>query len=405
MKRVYFFVSLILMSFLAIAQEEAEKKDPIVKFSGHIRFESFFDSHESTTSRDGDIYLYPKPAVENADGDDVAAYGQLNMISAQSRLRAKISGPNAFGAKVSGMAEVDFLGKTGGFEQTPRIRHMFMNLKWKTSALTLGQTWHPVFVTECFPQVLGMGAALPINPLSRAPQIKLTLDLSEEIKLVGAAISHLDMKVAGLPVAQQNAVIPDLHGQLKYVSGSLATGIVGGAKFLRPRILTNNGEITKTLATSFDVALFAKIKANDLTLKGYFIYGQNLSNYVMIGGVGAADLNDDFEYSNIVGMSTWAELIYKINNVGIGVFGGYAANLGHSGDNYYSLGLARGENIQNLIRVSPRITLTSGKVMFGLEYLLAGATYGALEADEYKFDSTDDMVINHRIHLSAKYTF
>lgn len=420
MKNIYFLIIALLISTASIGQEnKAEKKEPIVKFSGHIRYEAYFDSYESVTSREDDIYLYPVRQNLNADGDDINKYGQLNMLSAQSRLRAKINGPEAFGAKVKGIVEVDFLGKTGGFEQTPRIRHMAMTLNWTKAKVTMGQTWHPVFATECFPQVLSMGAALPFNPLNRAPQIKVNYNITDVIEFTGAAISHLDMRSAGPTQAQNNAVVPDFHFALKYKTKSLAAGVIGGYKLLKPRTTTNTGAITKETIGSYDVAGFAKVKINELTLKAYGIYGQNLSSYVMIGGYGAAEnpnganAVDDYSYSNINTMSVWGEVIYNFGAVGVGAFAGYSSNLGSSETDFYTNTMyARGGNIDNILRISPRVTVTSGKIMFGLEYMMTSATYMDLAADKYEAavdangdELIDDAVTNNRIQFSAKYTF
>ncbi|MDA3891836.1 MAG: hypothetical protein PF517_09255 [Salinivirgaceae bacterium] len=317
MRKIYFFILTILLSSAAFAQDDtAEKKEPIVKLSGHIRYEGYFDTYESVTSRDGNFYLYPVSAVENSNGEDIKAYNQFDMMSAQSRLRAKINGPEAFGAKINGTAEIDFFGKAEGFEQMPRIRHMFMNLSWEKASLTLGQTWHPIFVTECFPQVLSMGAAIPFNPLNRAPQIKYTYKLSNNIQFVAAALSYKDHNSKGPARSQERAVIPDIHFQLKYASENFYTGIVAGYKTFKPRTILADSTITEKKAGSFDAAAYAKIKVSNLTFKVYGIYGENTSPYVMIGGYGAASdptdpNNPDYDYSNIQTMSFWSELMYK----------------------------------------------------------------------------------------------
>lgn len=422
MKKLYFIFSLVFISGFIFAQEaKVEVKEPVVKFSGHINYEAYYDTYESVTTREGNIYLYPVRQVLNNDNEDIKAYSSLNMLSAQSRLRAKINGPEAFNAKVNGMVEVDFLGNTTDLVQMPRIRHMFMSLNWKKSQLIFGQTWHPIFVTECFPQVISMGAALLFNPLNRAPQIKFTYHLTENLQIVGAALSHLDHASVGPATAQKNAGIPDFHGQLKFKSGSLNTGLVAGYKVLKPRTVLSDNTITEEKIGSYDVAAFAKIKSNDLTFKIYGVYGQNLSSFVMIGGYGAAEDPNavaDYSYSNINTMAIWSELIYQINPIGLGFFAGYSANLGTNTENFYYAksysrgGNLQGENIDNIFRVSPRITYTSGKVMLGLEYMMTTATYMTLTDDKFEAakdvnnnDIIDDAVVNHRIYFSAKYSF
>lgn len=421
MKNIYLLILAVILSGSVNAQEKVkeEKKDPVVSFSGHIRYEAFYDSYAAVYTREGDIYLYPQRANINASGDDINDYSQLNMLSAQSRLRAKINGPEAFGAKVSGLVEVDFLGRAGAptdaagnkieFTQGPRIRHMMMSLKWEKANLIMGQHWHPIFATECFPSVLSMGAALPFNPLNRAPQIKLVYNLTDALVVEGAALSHLDMASKGPATAQKYAVTPDFHFSLKYKTKSFAAGVIGGYKVLKPRLTTASGNVTEQTIGSYDFSGFAKINAGDLTVKAYGIYGENLSSYVMIGGYGAAEditTVDDYTYSNINTMSVWGEVSYKLGMVNVGLFGGYSANLGTSEDNYYELGYTRSGSIDNILRISPRAAVTSGKVTLGLEYMMTSAVYvDRATAGVYDVTSTDDAVSNNRIYFMAQYKF
>jgi len=402
-------LTLLLVNYVYSQEETPEKKEPIVTFSGHIRYEAYYDSYESVTSRDGDFYFYPVPQQLNANGDDIKKYSQFTMLSAQSRLRANIKGPDAFGSKINGLMEIDFLGKASGWEQTPRIRHMFMNLDWGKTQLLMGQSWHPIFVTECFPDVLSMGAGLPFNPLSRAPQIKITRQLTDEFEISGAALSHLDFVSSGPVSAQKNGVIPDFHGTIKYKSNDFIVGIISGYKLLKPRITTAANNMTSKKIGSFDVAGFGKITFTKLTLKAYGVYGGNLSAFTMIGGYGAANdpvTNDNYAYSNIMTMGVWGEAIYKIDAIQLGLFTGYSANLGSSKNDYYSLGYARGEDIHNIFRVSPRVAYTSGKIQIGLEYMLTGATYMQLAANgSYDSASIYKPVLNNRIYFAAAYTF
>jgi hypothetical protein len=409
MKKICIIFSILFFSGLIKAQEEAiEVKKPLFVFSGYIIYEAYYDSYKSVTAREGNFYLFPLPEELDNNGNDINKQGQLNMLSAQSRFRAKINGPEAFGAKVNGLVEIDFLGTTLTSIQTPRIRHMFVNLTWERAQLLLGQSWHPLFVTECFPQVLGMGAAIPFNPLNRAPQVKYSYNVNDEIEVSGAAISYIDQNSTGPANAQKNAILPDIHATVKYKTGDFITGIVSGFKTFKPRLVTETGDITNQKTGSFDVAAFAKYKAGELTLKAYTIYGQNLTPYSMIGGYGAANEVDDYSYSNINTMAFWGEGMYDIHAFGLGMFVGYTANLSSSASNYYELtGYTRGGDIDNLLRISPRITYTSGKVEFGFEYMMTRATYMTLDAANGKYEAitTADAVSNNRLYFSAKYSF
>lgn len=423
MKRIFTFLLLFAVGF-TFAQD---KKDEIkVNFSGFIKYNAYYDTYKSVHTRDGDIYLYPLRENLDDDNNDLNANPEFNMLTAQSRVRVKASGASAFGAKINSLIELDFYGINGSLVRTPRIRHAFVNMNWGSTQLLFGQTWHPTFAVECFPQVISMGAALPFNPLNRAPQVRLTHKLSDEIVGLVSLSSHGDMRTPGDANAQKNAVLPDIHGQIKYVTDNFTIGATAGYKLLKPRLsytdtLGNTHGTDKTIG-SFDVAAFTKIKMSDLTVKLYGIYGQNLGAYTMIGGYGAAsatnidgngaDYDNDYDYVNINTMAIWGEIMYKIDNIGLGFFGGYSKNLGVKDDIYYRIGAARADNIDNILRISPRVTFTSGKMMFGVEYMMTSATYRDLAAGKFETaknaagkELIDDAVSNNRIMFTAKYSF
>jgi hypothetical protein len=296
------------------------------------------------------------------------------------------------------------------FELTPRIRHLFMNADWGKTQLLLGYSWHPVFAVECFPAVLSMGAGLPFTPFNRSTQAKVTHKLTDNLIIVAGLFSHSDFRSSGPAGMQRNTGTPDMHGQLKYVNKKIAAGVIGGYRILKPRLTTDNNVVTDTKIGAYDVAAFVKVNATDnLTVKLYGIYGQNMSTFTMIGGFGATQdptTTDDYDYTNVETMTSWAELTYKYNAWRFGIFGGYSSNLGTTDDAYYSVAsYGRGLNINDMIRVSPYVSYTSGKVMVGLEYMFTSATYQDIAADSWTATNTDDVVGNNRIQFSTKYTF
>lgn len=78
--------------------------------------------------------MYPKEKQFDADGVDINDKASFNFLSIQTRLTGKISAPDAFGAKTSGVLEADFFGNenaafvdNNGF----RLRHAFVKLNWE----------------------------------------------------------------------------------------------------------------------------------------------------------------------------------------------------------------------------------------------------------------------------------
>ena len=408
MKRFTFLFAIILfLPYFLVAQEEPEKLK--INFNGYVGYDLFFDTYESVTSRDGEIYLYPSAENPDANGDDLNQNLQMQMRSLQSRTRLSASGLSAFGASAKAVIEGDFLGTATAYSRLFRLRHAFVQLDWDKSQLVMGHTWHPMFVTDCFPSVAAFGAALPFNPLNRAPQIRYTFKPISSLSFMGALISHGYHKSSGPADAQSNSGIPELQFQFKYKNDLLLAGFTGGYKFLTPRLVTAANVKTNKTIGSYNLQGFAKITTTPITIKVEGVYGQNLSSYVMIGGYGATEdpaLVDDYSYTNINTLSFWSEVHTNFKKFNGGLFFGYSSNLGAK-DDYYSLGYARGEKIDYIFRVSPRVQYTSGKMTFTFEYMMTGAAYGTLDAvnPEYSFTHTETPTINNRILLGAKYKF
>ncbi len=416
-KLLLLFLSVIFLPGILISQETEQK--PSITLSGFVRYELFFDTYESVETRDGEVYLYPLRENLDINGDDINNNFQLNMLGLQARPRISAVGPNAFGAKVTGVLEGDFLGVTQADSRMLRLRHGFLNLKWEKSELLMGHTWHPMFVTECFPTTVSMGAGVPFHVLNRAPQVRYTASLSNTMSIMGALLIHGYHKNSGPANAQRNSGLPDTQVQFKFKTDNIFASFTAGYKFLTPRLETADGVKTNETIGSFNVAANTKLTFDPVTIKVEGIYGQNLTHFVMIGGYGATDVPtgptrvDDYEYTNINTMSVWSDVAFNLDFMEIGVFGGYSSNLGAKGD-YYSLATyTRGEDINYIFRVSPRVVVKSGKVDFGLEYMITGAAYGTLDADapvdplhpEYSFTDTDKPTINNRMIFSARYKF
>ena len=181
----------------------AEKKaDPStfgIKFSGFIRNDVFFDSRQVTSARpanQGDLLLYPANISNDINGNDVNAASSFNMLAITSRLTGTVTGPDAFGAKTSGILEAEFFGNANGNENVFRLRHAFAKLDWATTQLAFGQYWHPLFVTDCYPGVVSFNTGMPFQPFARNPQIRLTQQLGGGMNLILAAVSQTEAFVS-----------------------------------------------------------------------------------------------------------------------------------------------------------------------------------------------------------------
>ena len=127
MKTKIFVLAFCLVSVLSMAQEEEKKFG--INFSGFVKSDFFFDSRQNVAVREGHFLLFPMPKDLDNDNEDINAKSNFNFLSVQSRLSGKITGPDAFGAKTSGLIEGDFFAQANDNINLIRLRHAFVKVK------------------------------------------------------------------------------------------------------------------------------------------------------------------------------------------------------------------------------------------------------------------------------------
>ena len=152
------------------------------------------------------------------NGDDINAASSFNMLSIQTRLMGKITGPEAFGAKTSGLIEGEFFGTSDGDTNGFRLRHGYVKLNWATSELIIGQFWHPMFITESFPEVVSFNTGVPFQPFNRSPQIRFTQQFGAW-SVAATALAQRDFLSNGPDGASstyaRNAAVPEFNLKLQ----------------------------------------------------------------------------------------------------------------------------------------------------------------------------------------------
>ncbi len=416
-----------------ISSKPAEKKaDPTwgIKFSGFIRNDVFFDSRQVISARpaaQGELLLYPANVNNDINGKDINAAPSLDMLAITTRLVGTVTGADAFGAKTSGIIEAEFFGNANGNENLFRLRHAIARLDWPKTQLALGQYWHPLFVTDCYPAVLSFNTGMPFQPFARVPQIRLTQKLGSAVNLILAALSQTEAFVSsgpgtnvalGAAAAGQayivNAVIPNLHAQLQYKIKSFLAGIAIDYKSLRPALSEASAAGASTYVTtnekvnSFSFETYAKITTKAVIAKAEFLSGQNLYDQLMIGGYLAFGSAPNITYKPITVNSYWVEIMGSGKKVIPGLFVGYTYNNGVTQDNAvasYTRGITAGKtSLANVFRIAPRIETNSGKFRFGLEAEITTAVYGAAGTNA-KVTGTTNSVTDNRILFISSYSF
>jgi hypothetical protein len=90
--------------------------------------------------------IYPEDENLDVNSNDINDKSSFNMLSIQSRINGKITGPEVIGAKPSAVLEGEFFGTSDADINGFRLRHSFVKLDWENTSLLVGQTWHPMFI-------------------------------------------------------------------------------------------------------------------------------------------------------------------------------------------------------------------------------------------------------------------
>ena len=414
-------VGLVLALFATLAASPAaaqtEEKKPAfgIAFSGFVKTDIFYDTRQTVSIREGHYLLYPKALLAGPDGDDVNDRGSFNILSVQTRLAGKITGPDALGAKTSAYIEAEFFGTADADINGFRLRHGYLKLEWKRSELMIGQYWHPMFVVESFPDVVSFNTGAPFQPFNRSPQVRYTVKLGA-VGLTATALAQRDFLSNGpdgtTSAYLRNAALPEFNLKVQYAAKNEArktetvAGLGTDVMRLAPRIVTAAGYETDESITGFAAMAFFKQKWAKATWKAEAVWGQNLHHLTMLGGYAVRNVVDeirlDWAYTPIGTLSMWTELMTNGPRWQAGLFAGYSKNLGAS-DEISGANYARGFSIDRLYRLSPRLVYNVGKMRFAGEAELTAASYGTPDAfgkvREARF------VHNLRLLLAAYYFF
>ncbi len=432
MKKILFALLIIIPSLIK-AQESKEEPKYGITFNGFVKNDFFYDTRENYTIREGHFLLYPKEKKLDFDNNDINAISSFNFLSIQSRLTGKITAPDAFGAKTSGVLEADFFGNenasfvdANGF----RLRHAFVKLNWAKTELLTGQYWHPFFIPGCFSEVVSFNTGVPMQPFSRNPQVRVTRKIGK-MSIAGALSAQRDFTSPISSSSLRYSNIPDLSAMFTYETkneeskSELLTGFVINYKSLLPLVTTTNGAktfVTKEKVNGLSATAFFKFKKPKYTVKLQGVYGQNLFDLTMLGGYVVNAVTDTAKnrvsYKTLNNIAGWAEFNTNGKKVQFGIWAGYTQNLGSS-DTIVAYSnkvggtdaTTRGANIKSIARIAPRVVFIQEKFTFATELELTSAAYatydetGLMNRDKYGVITKSYYESNVRLLLSVIYKF
>ncbi|MCK5845848.1 MAG: hypothetical protein KAG84_00295 [Bacteroidales bacterium] len=413
MKQFLLFIFLISTLQYGISQDtNTVEKKITFDISGFVKTDFWVDSRKMAEAREGLFAVFPLDEALDANGSDINASPNFNYSVITSRTGLKINGFNAFGAKTFGYLEADFSGMSNSTTATFRLRHAYIQMDWDKSSLILGQFWHPMFVTSVFPSVISLNTGSPFQPFIRSPQIRYTQKIGN-LNIIVAALAQRDYASKG-PIGRSysylsNSIIPNAHIQLKYSKNKNTFGIAADYKVLKPRQITDSNIISTSSFSSISYMAYYKWQGERLQIKAKTIWGQNLTDNLMLGGYAIASIdptNDRRTYTPTQHLFAWLDIDYTIvldkYKVLPGIFFGYAKNYGTLEANtgtYYTTA----SNMDNMYRIAPNVSIRSGNTMLSLEYEYTNASYGDLD-NFGRVDNTHS-VSNNRLLFTAFYFF
>uniref|UniRef100_UPI003079691D DcaP family trimeric outer membrane transporter n=1 Tax=Phocaeicola coprophilus TaxID=387090 RepID=UPI003079691D len=395
----------------------AQKKGFSYKFYGQVRADLFYNTRTNSETVDGLFYMYPLDKLPDADGNDLNDQGNGNLYALYSRVGVDVAGPMLGKARTSAKVEVDFRG-SGTSYSLFRLRHAYFNLDWGTSALLVGQTWHPLY-GDVAPEILNLNMGAPFQPFSRAPQVRYRFT-RKHFQLTASAIwqsQYLSVGPASDKAGEtstsksqnfiKNSCVPEFYVGMDYRRPELIAGAGVHVSSIRPRTKSVVGSDTYKVderVTGVSAEAHLKYTHERFLLSAKSVLGTNLTQTSTVGGYGITSVDPrtgEQTYTPLRTSATWLNVAYG-KTWRPALFFGYLKNLGASTE--VSDVLGTGTNLDQLLNATAELTYNRGNWKLGAEYSLCNAWYG----DEFSAKAkalSSHTVMNHRVVMTAIYQF
>ena len=378
------------------------------KFYGFVRNDFYYNSRQNVEALDGIFHIFPKPVSLNADNIDSNDQSYAEMISIATRLGVDIKGNDILNAKTTAKIESDFAGFSTNY-YVIRIRQAYIQLNWDKTQLLVGQTWHPMF-GSVMPNNVSFNGGSPFQPFNRSPQVRVKQQINEQLSFAGAAIYQMQFMSQG-PLGSsasylKNAKIPNVYAGLENKSKEWISGLGVDLKTIQPQHNT---------ITSVSGVAYAQFTKKKFQASAKAVYGQNLSDHLMLGGYGVSNSSDyKYEYTNFNTASSWINAVYG-KKWQVGFFAGYSKNLGTNkplfettAGSYTAYGFntfysSTQQLLDQAVRFAPALSYNLPNFKLGLEYDYTTAKYGKLKNNGLVENPYS--VANHRVQAAICYFF
>lgn len=418
-----FLVAFFSLPLYAIKPQTGLDFDQLIrqkKFTvgGFVRLDTFVDTRQVYGGNTKIYFIYPLEPSLDPEGNDINDHGRLGFTPETSRFFIRTQNIDiGKKTKLDGIFEGDFVGETiGSF----RIRHAAAKLIWKKGSLLFGQFWHPLYPSDCSPNIVGFAGGIPMATYARYPQLRLTYKL-KKLDIFLTAYSQFQAFSSG-PAGKsinyiQNSTLPGLNLATELRTEHVLAGATVNLQFLDPQISTTTTPSYKqdqTLA-SWGGALYSTLDLDKLTIRAFGFIGQNAANFYTLGGYAIKTLDNTTgkaTYANVASTSFWLDLEYLVNEHVIpGLFTGYVKNLGSSQTLYTSpvtglptfYGMDTTGRLASVFRIATRLVLQWNQLQVAFEADYARAWFGTMN-NRGKYPTTSG-VGNLRFLVVTRYNF
>ncbi len=409
-------LNIFLLFTMLVSQVYSQEKTslaPTVKLNGYVKSDIFFDTREVISAREGHFLLSPAPVVLDKDGKDLNARTGFNMMPIHSNLGVSFNGPVTLGAALSGLVEGDFFGQSNADVNMFRLRHAYVKFQWTKTELLIGQYWHPLFVVNCYPGTISFNTGAPIQPFSRAPQVRLTHTVNK-LRIGMALLTQRDNTSTG-PEGNsskylRNSGMPEIQFTAELKVGKkneFITGAGFGYKKLIPQTKTPSNYKTSESVQGMSANAYLKLLTTHLTIKLEGVYLENGSEFLNISGYAVKDSLDAekgiVNYAPVRTVSFWGEIHTNGPVFQFGIFTGYTKNCGTSAEVEGPFYLTLNMPVKSLYRISPRVSFKSGNMTLAAEIEYTSAEFGI--PDNHGNMINTSITDNTRYLLSVMYKF
>jgi len=401
--------------------------------------------------------------------EDLNNKSSFRFLSLTTRVGLNIVDYKWRNTEFSGKIEADFFAgisatTPSGVKQTHavtgtaqfRLRQAYVTLGWDSLKmgkdyarvdLTLGQTWHPMAADLC--DVIALNSGAPFGPFNRSPQVRMDARLGKMFTLTAAGLWQMQYNSTG-PDGQSAEYMaysktPEAYLGLSFHDKGWIVRAGADVLSICPRHLgtaldANGNQIMGTdgkplqikvndRITTASPFLYLQYKKGEFSIKAKTIFAEAGEHMNMNGGYGVSKMNKDGSYSYTPQRhsSSWISLVYggkvgkqedkhpqKLQGI---LFAGYIKNFGTKealldadndgkADMFY---FPRGNNMNQMWRLTPTLLYSVGKFQVGLEYDITSVHYGdaqkGIKASNGLADEGLHWVTNHRVQLMTKYNF